>query len=228
MQAMKSPAGERKIKMFVNERMTPNPLTVTRDTGIDVAINTMKRNHIRHIPVAEKGHLYGFIDESDLQKASPSTASLLSRNELITLLAKIKVRDIMPRTLISINQNATIEEAALLFKQSKRSGLPVVDDAGVVVGVITETDVFESFIEIMGLEKGTTRLTAVIDNRPGTIAEICGVFAENGINIENLVTVPQQDEKLQLIIRGDFPAESITGKLEEKGIKVTHSVRIGD
>ena len=228
MQAMKSPAGERKIKMFVNERMTPNPLTVTRDTGIDVAMNTMKRNHIRHIPVAEKGHLYGFIDESDLQKASPSTASLLSRNELITLLAKIKVRDIMPRTLISINQNATIEEAALLFKQSKRSGLPVVDDAGVVVGVITETDVFESFIEIMGLEKGTTRLTAVIDNRPGTIAEICGVFAENGINIENLVTVPQQDEKLQLIIRGDFPAESITGKLEEKGIKVTHSVRIGD
>lgn len=228
MQAMKSPAGERKIKMFVNERMTPNPLTVTRDTGIDVAMNTMKRNHIRHIPVAEKGHLYGFIDESDLQKASPSTASLLSRNELITLLAKIKVRDIMPRTLISINQNATIEEAALLFKQSKRSGLPVVDDAGIVVGVITETDVFESFIEIMGLEKGTTRLTAVIDNRPGTIAEICGVFAENGINIENLVTVPQQDEKLQLIIRGDFPAESITGKLEEKGIKVTHSVRIGD
>ncbi len=228
MQAIKSPAGERKIKMFVNERMTPNPLTVTRDTGIDVAMNTMKRNHIRHIPVAEKGHLYGFIDESDLQKASPSTASLLSRNELITLLAKIKVRDIMPRTLISINQNATIEEAALLFKQSKRSGLPVVDDAGIVVGVITETDVFESFIEIMGLEKGTTRLTAVIDNRPGTIAEICGVFAENGINIENLVTVPQQDEKLQLIIRGDFPAESITGKLEEKGIKVTHSVRIGD
>lgn len=228
MQAMKSPAGERKIKMFVNERMTPNPLTVTRDTGIDVAMNTMKRNHIRHIPVAEKGHLYGFIDESDLQKASPSTASLLSRNELITLLAKIKVRDIMPRTLISINQNATIEEAALLFKQSKRSGLPVVDDAGIVVGVITETDVFESFIEIMGLEKGTTRLTAVIDNRPGTIAEICGVFAENGINIENLVTVPQQDEKLQLIIRGDFPAESITGKLEEKGIQVTHSVRIGD
>ena len=134
----------------------------------------------------------------------------------------------MPRTLISINQNATIEEAALLFKQSKRSGLPVVDDAGIVVGVITETDVFESFIEIMGLEKGTTRLTAVIDNRPGTIAEICGVFAENGINIENLVTVPQQDEKLQLIIRGDFPAENITGKLEEKGIKVTHSVRIGD
>ena len=225
---MKSPAGERKIKMFVNERMTPNPLTVTRDTGIDVAMNTMKRNHIRHIPVAEKGHLNGFVDESDLQKASPCTASLLSRNELITLLAKIKVRDIMPRTLISINQNATIEEAALLFKQSKRSGLPVVDDAGIVVGVITETDVFESFIEIMGLEKGTTRLTAVIDNRPGTIAEICGVFAENGINIENLVTVPQQDEKLQLIIRGDFPAESITGKLEEKGIKVTHSVRIGD
>ncbi|MDO4204813.1 MAG: CBS and ACT domain-containing protein [Selenomonadaceae bacterium] len=214
--------------MFVNERMTTAPITVTRDTGIDVVMNLMKRNHIRHIPVAENGHLYGFVDEGDMQKASPSTASLLSRNELITLLAKIKVREVMPRTLISINQNATIEEAALLFKQSKRSGLPVVDDAGIVVGVITETDVFESFIEIMGLEKGTTRLTAVIDNRPGTIAEICGIFAENGINIENLVTVPQPDDKLQLIIRGDFPAESINGKLAEKGIKVTHSVRIGD
>lgn len=214
--------------MFVKERMTGNPLTVTRHTGIDEAMNIMKRNHIRHLPVAEKGHLYGFIDEGDLQKASPSSASLLSRGELLTLLAKIKVQDVMPRTLISINQNAVIEEAALLFKQSKRSGLPVVDDAGIVVGVITETDVFATFIEIMGLEKGTTRLTAIVDDRPGTIAEICGVFAENGINIESLVTVPQPEEKLQLILRGDFPAESITGKLEEKGIKVTHSVRIGD
>jgi acetoin utilization protein AcuB len=58
------------------------------------------------------------------------------------LLANLKVSEIMTRKLQTIHQQASIGEAAQILLENKFSGLPVVDEAGQLVGIITESDIF--------------------------------------------------------------------------------------
>ena len=150
---------------------------VTPDTGIDTAARLMKKGRFRRLPVVEDGKLVGFLNDKDIMRVSPSPATTLSRYEVTTLLSKLKVADIMQKNVISVGEDATIEEAALLMYKEKIGGLPVVSNVGAVVGVITETDIFKTFVDVMALEQGRTRLTIDVEDRIGVVADIAGIFA---------------------------------------------------
>ena len=126
--------------MFVINRMTKNPMTVTADTKVDEVAHLMKKHNFRRLPVVDDGKLVGFLSDSDLMRVAPSPATTLSRYEINSLLAKICVRDIMKKDVVSVNVDATIEEAALIMYKNKIGGMPVVSNMGAVVGVITETE----------------------------------------------------------------------------------------
>ena len=121
--------------MFVANRMAKNPVTVTPDTPVDEAASAMKKGHFRRLPVVENGKLVGFLSDKDIMRVAPSPATTLSRYEARSLLAKLKIRDIMSKEVISVNEDATIEEAALIMYNNKIGGLPVVSSVGAVVGV---------------------------------------------------------------------------------------------
>ena len=140
--------------MFVINRMTKNPMTVTADTKVDEVDHLMKKHNFRRLPVVDDGKLVGFLSDSDLMRVAPSPATTLSRYEINSLLAKICVRDIMKKDVVSVNVDATIEEAALIMYKNKIGGMPVVSNMGAVVGVITETDIFKTFVDVMGLAEG--------------------------------------------------------------------------
>lgn len=140
--------------MFVINRMTKNPMTVTADTKVDEVAHLMKKHNFRRLPVVDDGKLVGFLSDSDLMRVAPSPATTLSRYEINSLLAKICVRDIMKKDVVSVNVDATIEEAALIMYKNKIGGMPVVSNMGAVVGVITETDIFKTFVDVMGLADG--------------------------------------------------------------------------
>ena len=127
--------------MFVINRMTKNPMTVTADTKVDEVAHLMKKHNFRRLPVVDDGKLVGFLSDSDLMRVAPSPATTLSRYEINSLLAKICVRDIMKKDVVSVNVGATIEEAALIMYKNKIGGMPVVSNMGAVVGVVTETDI---------------------------------------------------------------------------------------
>ncbi len=214
--------------MFVINRMTKNPMTVTADTKVDEVAHLMKKHNFRRLPVVDDGKLVGFLSDSDLMRVAPSPATTLSRYEINSLLAKICVRDIMKKDVVSVNVDATIEEAALIMYKNKIGGMPVVSNMGAVVGVITETDIFKTFVDVMGLADGKTRITLEVTDKMGVVKDIAEIFGQAGVSIDSLITCKKEDNKYEIVIRGDITnIDDIKAKLEAKGYKVIHTVKIG-
>lgn len=214
--------------MFVINRMTKNPMTVTADTKVDEVAHLMKKHNFRRLPVVDDGKLVGFLSDSDLMRVAPSLATTLSRYEINSLLAKICVRDIMKKDVVSVNVDATIEEAALIMYKNKIGGMPVVSNMGAVVGVITETDIFKTFVDVMGLADGKTRITLEVTDKIGVVKDIAEIFGQAGVSIDSLITCKKEDNKYEIVIRGDITnIDDIKAKLEAKGYKVIHTVKIG-
>ena len=214
--------------MFVINRMTKNPMTVTADTKVDEVAHLMKKHNFRRLPVVDDGKLVGFLSDSDLMRVAPSSATTLSRYEINSLLAKICVRDIMKKDVVSVNVDATIEEAALIVYKNKIGGMPVVSNMGAVVGVITETDIFKTFVDVMGLADGKTRITLEVTDKIGVVKDIAEIFGQAGVSIDSLITCKKEDNKYEIVIRGDITnIDDIKAKLEAKGYKVIHTVKIG-
>ncbi|ERL04310.1 CBS domain protein [Mitsuokella sp. oral taxon 131 str. W9106] len=209
--------------------MAKNPVTVTPETTVEEAAQAMKQGHFRRLPVVDaKGKLVGFFSDRDIMRVTPSPATTLSRYEERSLLAKLKVADIMAKDVVSVNEDATIEEAALIMYNNKIGGLPVVSSVGVVVGVITETDIFKTFVDVMGLAAGKTRLTLLVDNKVGVVHDIAGIFTELGLSLDSLVTCRQPYGKYEIVVRGDIPdVEALKERIEKKGYEVIHTARIG-
>ena len=214
--------------MFVAKRMSPNPVTVTPDTTVADASEIMRNRKSRRLPVLDRGRLVGIVTDRDLREVSPSPATTLSIFELNYLLAKMQVREIMRRNVITIGMDATIEEAALLMFNHKIGGLVVVNAAGDVVGLITETDIFKCFVDVMGLPKGKTRLTFNLADRTGMVHDVTGIFKDLGINIDSLVTYDAADGNFEMVIRADIPdVKKLCDQLAAAGYPVSHVAQIG-
>lgn len=214
--------------MFVYNRMTPNPITVNSTTTIADASEIMRKNKFRRLPVVDIGNLVGIITDRDLQEVSPSRATSLSIFELNYLLSKLQVKEVMTKNVITIQANATIEEAALLMYNNKLGGLVVVDDHSSVVGIITETDIFKCFVDVMGLPNGKTRITIKTkDNKVGMLHQITGVMAQMGINIDSMASFTAGSE-CELVIRADIPEVNLLReKLTAAGYPISHATQIG-
>lgn len=145
------------------------------------ALNLMKQEKIRRTPVLKENKLVGIVSDKDLLNASPSPVSSLSVWEINYLMSKIKVREVMTKTVLTVSENTPIEEAARIMADNKIGGLPVLRD-GQVIGIITETDLFKIFLELMGAREEGVRVTALISGQPGTLARITQVIANAGGN----------------------------------------------
>jgi acetoin utilization protein AcuB len=165
--------------MLVKERMSHPVITVKPGLPIMDALNMMQRERIRRAPVVENGKMVGIVSDRDLLNAGPSDATTLSVWEINYLISKIKVQDVMTRSVLSIDENTPIEEAARLMADNKIGGLPVTHN-GDVVGIITETDLFKVFLELMGARDPGVRVAALVPDEPGVLANITRAVARNG------------------------------------------------
>ncbi len=185
--------------MLVHERMSKNPITITEDISISSALKLMRDEKVRRLPVLnKKGELTGIVSERDLLYASPSPATSLSIHELHYLLSKITVDKIMTRDVITVSEYTPLEEAARIMADNKIGGLPVVRD-GKLVGIITESDLFKIFTEILGARDMGVRLSVLVPEQPGILADITRVIADMGGNIISLGTFLGEDPTNRLI-----------------------------
>lgn len=169
--------------MLVKERMTRQPIVATPDLPVAKALNLMRVEHIRRLPVVNKsGRLVGIVSDRDLLLASPSPATSLSVWEITYLLGKITVGDVMTAKVITVTEDTPLEDAARLMVDSKIGGLPVVRD-GSLVGIITETDLFKLFLDLLGARERGVRVTALVPNVPGEMAKVTRAIADCGGNI---------------------------------------------
>ena len=214
--------------MFVADYMTQNPVTIAPDAGIDEAAKLLDKGHFRRLPVVEHGKLVGFFTNRDLLRASPSAATTLDRFEMRTLLAKIKVADVMQKNVITVTDTMTIEEAALVMSREKIGGVPVLSSAQKLVGIISSTDIFRAFIAVMGLDSGKTRLTIGVSDRKGVLRDISTILADLDISIDSMVTLPQPNGTYHIIIRADIDdVDAVKDRLGAKGFTVIHVIQIG-
>jgi len=167
--------------MLVGERMSHPVIFVSPDMPIVDALNMMKTEHIRRAPVIKDGKLVGIVSDKDLLNASPSPATSLSVWEMNYLLSKIMVKEVMTKDVMTVAEDTPIEQAARIMADNKIGGLPVMRD-GHVVGMITETDLFKIFLELMGAREVGVRVTALVYEKLGQLAAITKAVAERGGN----------------------------------------------
>lgn len=177
--------------MLVGERMSSPVIALEPKTPISEALMLFREKRIRRAPVISHHRLVGIVAERDLLYASPSPVSSLSVWELNYLLSKLTVDEVMTREVITVAEDATIEEAALLMADKRVGGLPVMRGHE-VVGIITETDLFKILLELMSVREHGVRVTALLDDRPGMLARLStAVFQAHG----NFISFGQFDQE---------------------------------
>jgi len=167
--------------MLVGERMSRPIISVSPDAPINDVLAMFKKEHIRRAPVIKDRKLVGIISEGDLLNASPSPVTSLSIWEMNYLLSKVTVKRVMSKKVITVDIDTPIEEAARIMADNKIGGVPVLNN-GRVAGMITETDLFKIFLELMGARDKGLRVTGTIEDKPGQLALITKAIAEAGGN----------------------------------------------
>ena len=186
--------------MNVSKRMMRNPLWVDEDDSMKKAMELLKERGIRHLPVLKDGEkLVGIVSERDIKQASPSPATALEIREIYYLLDKVKVKQIMTRRPYTISSTAPIEEAALIMREKKIGCIPVVDE-GKMVGILTETDILDAFIESMGVSGPGYRVELALPNRPGMLFEVLKLMNDFEANIVSVATAAHDDPGKKVLI----------------------------
>ncbi len=174
--------------MLVKERMSYPVITVHPDMPIMDALDLMQKEHIRRFPVIDKrGHLVGIVSKTDLLHAAPSAATSLNVWEVNYLVSKITIKKVMTPDVSTIEGDTPLEEAARIMADNKVGGLPVLN-RGKVVGIITETDLFKIFLEMLGAREQGIRLAVLVPNTRGELAKLTKSIFDIGGSIISLGT----------------------------------------
>ncbi|MFN2169475.1 MAG: CBS domain-containing protein [Anaerolineae bacterium] len=208
--------------MLVRERMSRRPVTIGVDCTITEALRVMRENQVRRLPVLnDRGDLVGIVSEKDLLYASPSPATSLSIYEMHDVLSRLKVSELMTAEVITVGPDTLLEEAARIMADNKLGGLPVVED-GRLVGIITETDIFKVFLELLGARERGLRLTIEIPERKGEMARITGAIARLGGNILALGSFLGDDPSTAIVTVKveDVSAQELEAAMEELDLKI--------
>ncbi|MGD8368473.1 MAG: CBS and ACT domain-containing protein [Desulfobacterales bacterium] len=174
--------------MLVKNWMSPKLVTVGVDDAMDLAIRRLKENGIRMMPVMKGDNLVGVITDRDLKRASASDATTLDIHELLYLISRIRVGDIMSREPVTVSDDDTIEEAAEVLLTHKISGLPVLSGDRRLVGVITQSDIFKALISLTGYGKRGVQFGFEADDRPGSIKELADVIRAFGGRVASILS----------------------------------------
>lgn len=186
--------------MLVRERMSRHPITVTPDTSLFDALRIIRDEKIRRLPVVDAaGKLVGIVSEKDLLYVAPSPATSLSVYEMNYLIAKIKINDLMTSNVITVEEDCPLEEAARVMVDNHISGLPVMQE-GKLVGMITESDLFKIFIELLGAREKGLRITLELKEGVGVLARVTGAFAGLKGDIVALGTFLGEDPTMRIIV----------------------------
>lgn len=196
--------------MLVKDLMVSNPITITATSSIRKAIEVMKGNSIRHLPVVTKGNrLKGFITLADLKQGL-----------MPSMLTDVSLSDLMIKEPLTVHPEDDIEIAAQLIYEYKIGGMPVVKD-GKVVGIITESDILRAFIDMMGFITDSSRVDVMIENEPGKLRKVLQIIHENNGDILSMGLSPLKSSKRIFYIRlSPCKTQHIKKALEKENYKV--------
>ena len=196
--------------MNISSLMISDPITVSEDTSITEAIELMKVNSIRHLPVVSRGNiLRGFVTLADLKQGL-----------MPSMVGNLSLMDLMIREPITVDPDDDLEVAAQLIYKHKIGGMPVVKNRK-LVGIITGTDILRAFIDMMGILTSSSRIDVVIKDKPGSLKKAMQIINDSGGDIINVgMTTQQTKERIYFFRLSACKTGIIKDALEEGGYKV--------
>jgi acetoin utilization protein AcuB len=163
--------------MRVKNRMSHSPITATPKTNYNQALRLMQQNEIKHLPIINHGKLVGIVTHNDLLRAEPSPVTTLSVYEIASLLEKVTMDKIMSQPVLAVQETCSITNAANFMLNNDIGCLPVL--AGdELVGIITDTDIFKTFVEVTGGGQAGTRIEARMPDQKGGLAPFIQAFTD--------------------------------------------------
>ncbi len=183
--------------MKVRDVMTWNVVTVSSDTPIMEARKIMDAHNIRRLPVIDKGKLVGMVSKERIARSGPSPATSLSVWEINYLLAKMTVKEVMSKDVVTVHPDMPVE-AAIALAQSKGVGaLPVLEDHN-LVGIATTNDFFYKILNpVLGIGKPGARIVISRGAEAKSIQEIMEAVRKFGAKIVSLHSMPPVEGKEQ-------------------------------
>ena len=172
--------------MRVKNRMTPNPIVASLETNYNEALRLMKQNSIQHLPIVDaKGKPVGIVTQSHLLRAQPSPVTTLSVFEIASFLDDVTMESIMTSPVFAVDECCSITNAAKFMLDNKVNSLLVTRE-GTMAGIITNADIFRTFIDITGGGHPGTRIEAKIPNQKGHLAPFLQAISNAGSFIVSL------------------------------------------
>ena len=168
--------------MLVKHLMTPNAIPISPEKSVADAVELMTERRIRHLPVVDDGRLVGLVTRSSLAKALPGLGTGLTRFEYNYLTSSTQVKEVMIREPVLGTEDMAAEEAARIMNAHRISSL-IITRGDEPVGIITDTDIFEAMLELLGARRPGVRLTVQLEDRPGQLARVAGAVGDAGGNI---------------------------------------------
>ncbi len=211
--------------MKIKYWMTKEPITVTPDTLAVEAQKIMKENKIRRLPVVEKGKLVGIVTFRNLIEAAPSSATSLSIYELNYLIMKMKVKDLMKKSVVTVSPEDTVVDAISLGMKHDIGGFPVLDDHGELVGIVTETQISRAMMRLFGTNvKEEIIHIENVDLQAGTFGKIIAAVEKLGVTVISMFSVPKRTTDLMRVylrIKPDNKSkEKVTAELKKIGYEI--------
>jgi len=199
--------------MLVRDVMTSNVVTIPSSTPVLDAERILEFHRFERLPVVDKGKLVGLVTKDDLLKASPSPATSLSRGELLYLLAKLTVKEIMKKKVVTVSPGTTVEQATAIAQANRVGSLPVVENDR-VVGILTTNDIFYKVLNpLFGIGEEGSRLIIYGAGEAEPMQKVIEQVNKLGLGIKSAYTVkPPEAEKKDLILHLDAedPSELIS------------------
>lgn len=192
--------------MLVIERMTKPPITITDQVTVTDALAVVEARKLRHLPVLDAGgSLVGIVSEKDLLRAGGQET----------------VGEVMTQDVITVTEYTALEDAARIMADHKISSLPVVRDDK-LVGFITETDLFQIFLELLGARQEGVRLTMLVPEEKGILASLTSEIANMGGNILALSTFMGEDptNRMVTVKVSHVPTDKLVAIMEALGMEI--------
>lgn len=172
--------------MIVEQMMNTNVVTLQPTHSIKDAINLLRENKIRHLPITnEEGQVVGVLSDRDIKDATPST---LIENQQQDIYAT-PIEEIMTKNPIIGHPLDFVEEVATIFYDQKIGCLPIVS-SGKIVGIVTETDLLYKYIELTGAHQPGSQIEVRVPNKPGILFEVSKVFHDHHSNVLSVLVYP--------------------------------------
>ena len=209
--------------MLVKDFMTTDVVTVREDQSMLEAREILRGKNLISLPVVDDiKRIRGIITIDDIGKASPSESSTLTLYDANYLLGRLKVKDVMGRNVSTVEEDDTIEYVAYKMNKSRVNALPVLGTDGKLIGIITRSDMFRAFVEIMGVNRPCLRFSLTAPDKVGVVAEISGIMRDLGVNIISLAALQNNDGTAEITIRCNLNNNGmdVIEKIREAGYPV--------